>query len=123
MKRVTIQGVAGCFHDAAAREYFKGEDIETVECDTFPLLFEALSCDASMIGIVAIENTIAGSLLQNHELLRLSNLQIVGEQNCAFHMYWRHYPTKPSTSSPKQTPTPLRSCSVSSSCAVTQISK
>lgn len=79
-KRVTIQGVAGCFHDAAAREYFKGEDIETVECDTFPQLFETLSCDASMLGIVAIENTIAGSLLQNHELLRLSNLQIVGEQ-------------------------------------------
>ena len=79
-KRVTIQGVAGCFHDAAAREYFNGEDIEAVECDSFPLLFEALSCDASMIGIVAIENTIAGSLLQNHELLRLSNLQIVGEQ-------------------------------------------
>ena len=79
-KRVTIQGVAGCFHDAAAREYFKGEDIEAVECDTFPQLFETLSCDASMLGIVAIENTIAGSLLQNHELLRLSNLQIIGEQ-------------------------------------------
>lgn len=79
-KRVTIQGVAGCFHDVAAREYFKGEDIEAVECDTFPQLFETLSCDASMLGIVAIENTIAGSLLQNHELLRLSNLQIVGEQ-------------------------------------------
>lgn len=79
-KRVTIQGVAGCFHDVAAREYFKGEDIEAVECDTFPQLFETLSCDASMLGIVAIENTIAGSLLQNHELLRLSNLQIIGEQ-------------------------------------------
>lgn len=79
-KRVTIQGVAGCFHDAAAREYFKGEDIDAVECDTFPQLFETLSCDASMLGIVAIENTIAGSLLQNHELLRLSNLQIIGEQ-------------------------------------------
>jgi len=79
-KRVTIQGVAGCFHDAAAREFFKGEDIEAVECDTFPQLFETLSCDASMLGIVAIENTIAGSLLQNHELLRLSNLQIIGEQ-------------------------------------------
>lgn len=79
-KRVTIQGVAGCFHDAAAREYFKGEDIETIECNTFPELFDTLSCDASMMGIVAIENTIAGSLLQNHELLRLSNLQIIGEQ-------------------------------------------
>ena len=79
-KRVTIQGVAGCFHDAAAREYFSGEEIETIPCDTFPGMFEMLSCDASLLGIVAIENTIAGSLLQNHELLRNSNLQIIGEQ-------------------------------------------
>lgn len=79
-KRVTIQGVAGCFHDAAAREYFTGEDIETIPCDTFPEMFESLACDASLLGIVAIENTIAGSLLQNHELLRMSNLQVIGEQ-------------------------------------------
>lgn len=80
IKRVTIQGVAGCFHDAAAREYFKGETIETIECDSFPEMFNTLSNDASLLGIVAIENTIAGSLLQNHELLRLSNLQVIGEQ-------------------------------------------
>lgn len=79
MKRVTIQGIAGCFHDAAARAYFKGEEIETVECETFPDMFETLDGDASLIGIVAIENTIAGSLLTNHELLRRSNLRVVGE--------------------------------------------
>lgn len=78
-KRVTIQGVAGCYHDAAAREYFNGEEITTIPCDSFPLMFESLDNDASLIGILAIENTIAGSLLQNHELLRRSNLQIVGE--------------------------------------------
>lgn len=78
-KRVTIQGVAGCYHDAAAREYFKGEEITTIPCDSFPEMFDVLDNDASLIGILAIENTIAGSLLQNHELLRRSNLQIVGE--------------------------------------------
>lgn len=78
-KRITIQGVEGCFHDAAAREYFAGEAVDTVPCDTFHDMFDMLSADASMYGIMAIENTIAGSLLQNHELLRLSNLQIVGE--------------------------------------------
>lgn len=78
-KRVTIQGVAGCFHDAAARSYFSEEEIETIPFDTFPLMFDALSVDASLLGIVAIENTIAGSLLQNHEMLRKSNLTIVGE--------------------------------------------
>lgn len=79
MKRVTIQGVAGCFHDDAAREYFKNEEIETIPCCTFNSMFETLKCDASLYGIVAIENTIAGSILQNHELLRISNLTIIGE--------------------------------------------
>lgn len=78
-KRVTIQGEPGCFHDAAAREYFAGEDIETIPCETFISMFDKLKTDASLYGIVAIENTIAGSLLQNHELLRQSNLSIVGE--------------------------------------------
>ena len=77
--RVAIQGVAGCFHDAAAREYFEGQDIETVPCETFNGMFNLLKSDASMLGILAIENTIAGSLLQNHELLRQSNMTIVGE--------------------------------------------
>ena len=78
-KRVAIQGVAGCFHDAAAREYFHGEDIETVPCETFRLMMERLDADASLLGIMAIENTIAGSLLQNHELIRRSHAVVVGE--------------------------------------------
>lgn len=79
--RVAIQGVAGCFHDAAARQYFQDREIETVPCESFHSLFDSLAADASMMGIVAIENTIAGSLLANHELLRQSNLSIVGEHS------------------------------------------
>ena len=79
MKRVTIQGEPGCFHEAAARQYFKNEEIETIPCETFTSMFDTLNNDASLIGTLAIENTIAGSLLQNHELLRKSNLAIVGE--------------------------------------------
>ncbi|MBQ0031106.1 MAG: prephenate dehydratase [Paludibacteraceae bacterium] len=80
MKRqVAIQGVAGCFHDIAARAYFKNDEVETVPCNTFRQLFDSVKNDQQMIGIVAIENTIAGSLLQNHNLLRDSGLQIVGE--------------------------------------------
>lgn len=78
-KKITIQGVSGCFHDAAARNYFEGEEIETIPCETFPAMFDMLAMDASLIGILAIENTIAGSLLQNHELLRQSNLRVIGE--------------------------------------------
>ena len=78
-KRVTIQGIAGCYHEAAARAYFVEEEIETVACATFAEMFDRMAHDRSLLGIIAIENTIAGSLLQNHELLRKSNLNIVGE--------------------------------------------
>ncbi len=77
--KVTIQGVAGCFHDAAAREYFAGREVTTLPFDTFAEMFDALDSDASLVGIVAIENTIAGSLLQNHEMLRQSSQRIIGE--------------------------------------------
>ena len=77
--RVAIQGIAGCYHDAAAREYFAGRNITAVEFESFPALFEAVHYDASLLGIVAIENTIAGSILPNHELLRQSDVRILGE--------------------------------------------
>ena len=84
MKRqITIQGVAGCYHDAAARNYFALNypryEIEIIPCDTFCEMFQQLDADTNLLGIMAIENTIAGALLQNHELLRKSSLRIVGE--------------------------------------------
>lgn len=79
MKRVAIQGEKGCFHETAARGYFGGEEIEIVPCRTFDALFERVGGGDAPYGIVAIENTIAGSLLQNHELLRSSGLHIIGE--------------------------------------------
>ena len=78
-KRIAIQGEPGCFHDAAARYFFSNEEVETIPCETFIGMFDLLRTDASLLGIVAIENTIAGSLLQNHELLRQCNQTIVGE--------------------------------------------
>lgn len=78
-KRVAIQGVPGCFHDAAAHSFFAGEGVEIVPCDTFADLFDSLSADPGLLGVVAIENTIAGSILPNHELLRRSGKEIVGE--------------------------------------------
>lgn len=79
MKQVAIQGFSGAFHEIAARQFFSGEEIEIVPCVTFRELFDRLNNDQDMLGIVAIENTIAGSLLQNHNLLRQSGCMIVGE--------------------------------------------
>ncbi|MFR9503361.1 MAG: prephenate dehydratase [Rikenellaceae bacterium] len=80
MKKITIQGVEGCYHEVAARKYFEGEEIGVIPCATFGKLFETMAADRSLLGIAAIENTIAGSLLQNHNLLSDSSLRIVGEQ-------------------------------------------
>lgn len=79
MKRIAIQGGLGAYHEIAARDYFMGEELEIVPCTTFRDIFEEAEKDASLIGIMAIENTIAGSLLQNHDLLKKSELQIAGE--------------------------------------------
>ncbi|MDE6811648.1 MAG: prephenate dehydratase [Muribaculaceae bacterium] len=81
--QVTIQGIAGCFHDAAAREFFSIHaphiNVDPIDCESFPEMFRQLGQDHSLVGIMAIENTIAGALLQNHELLRSSDLKIIGE--------------------------------------------
>ena len=79
MKRIAIQGVSGAFHEIAAREYFCDEQIDILPCETFKNLFDAIEQDESLLGIIAIENTIAGSLLQNHNLLRESGCLIIGE--------------------------------------------
>ncbi|EGQ16315.1 prephenate dehydratase [Prevotella dentalis DSM 3688] len=79
MKRVAIQGIPGSFHDIAVRQYFEGEQIQLICCSTFEDVFENIKRDPTVIGMLAIENTIAGSLLHNYDLLRASNTTIVGE--------------------------------------------
>ena len=79
MKRIAIQGFAGSFHDMAARQYFKGEQTQLICCSTFEQVFDKIKRDPTAVGMVAIENTIAGSLLHNYELLRNSGTTVVGE--------------------------------------------
>lgn len=78
MKQIAIQGFYGSFHDIAAHLYF-GENVETIPCDTFKESVDWVANHESGLGAIAIENTIAGSLLQNHHLLEESGLWIVGE--------------------------------------------
>ena len=79
MKRIAIQGFLGSFHDIAAHQYFAGEQIQLICCATFEEVFENIKRDPTVLGLIAIENTIAGSLLHNYELLRASGTTIVGE--------------------------------------------
>ena len=79
MRKIAIQGTLGSYHDIAAHKYFENEEIELICCATFEEVFESIRRDSQTIGMTAIENTIAGSLLHNYELLKQSNVQIVGE--------------------------------------------
>jgi prephenate dehydratase len=83
MKTIAIQGIKGAYHETAARMYFeksRGEAIDILPCNHFKDVIAAVKKDPNTIGIMAIENTIAGSLLQNHELIRESDLVVTGEQ-------------------------------------------
>ena len=76
---VSIQGFEGSFHQMAAREYF-GQDVKVIPCSTFREVVKiAASKKESMGGVMAIENSIAGSILPNYTLLQKSSLIITGE--------------------------------------------
>ena len=79
MKKVAIQGIKGSFHDIAAHQYFADEDIDLILCNKFEEIFNAMEENPEVLGLMAIENTIAGSLLHNYELLRESGMEIIGE--------------------------------------------
>lgn len=76
--KIAIQGIKGAFHEIAAKEYF-GDDIETINCNKFKQIFEAVQTGEAAYGIFAIENTIAGSILGNYGLLKDSKVKIIGE--------------------------------------------
>jgi prephenate dehydratase len=75
---IAIQGIAGSFHDEAAQDYFK-DGIEILPCETFRDLIKAVAQNRAGFAVMAIENTVAGTILPNYALLRNSNLQIIGE--------------------------------------------
>lgn len=79
MKRVAIQGGLGAYHGIAAENFFEGEEVEIIPCVTFKDIFKLIKKEPNVLGIMAIENTIAGSLLPNYELLREHKYLIAGE--------------------------------------------
>lgn len=84
--RVAIQGIATSFHEVAALTYFD-EPIETVECLSFHQLCESLKNDSADFAVMAIENSIAGSILPNYFLLQEYHFSIVGELYIPIHMH------------------------------------
>ncbi len=84
--RVAIQGIATSFHEVAALTYFD-EPIEIVECLSFHKLCETLKNGKADVAIMAIENSIAGSILPNYFLLQEYHFTIAGELYLPIHMH------------------------------------
>lgn len=82
MKKISIQGVKGCFHEQAARLFYEehGHVVpEIVECLTFDDLYGSMDRGEADAAVMAIENTVSGGLLPNFELLRKYDRKIKGE--------------------------------------------
>ena len=81
-RKVAIQGVKGCFHEQAARQFYEEHARLVpgiVECATFDGLYRSMDLGDADAAVMAIENTVSGGLLPNFELLRKYDRKIKGE--------------------------------------------
>jgi prephenate dehydratase len=78
MPRVSFQGIAGAYSEEAIRQFF-GSDVESVPCRTFSELFVAVEEGSADFGMLPIENSLAGSVVQSYELLMEHDLRVRAE--------------------------------------------
>jgi len=76
---IAIQGSLGAFHEVATHEYFPEREINFHQCTDFPQITNLTKSGGVDYGIIAIENTVAGSIIPNFELIRKSKVKICGE--------------------------------------------
>jgi prephenate dehydratase len=79
--RIAIQGERGSFHEMAAKQYFRPEEIVVHPCTTFDTTITAVLQSEADVALIAIENVRAGSILYNYSLIRESGLKVLGEHN------------------------------------------
>ncbi len=77
--KIAIQGVRGAFHEKAAREYFSNQNVEIVEKMTFEETLDSVTDFESDYAMMAIENTISGTIHANLTLLKQKDVKICGE--------------------------------------------
>ena len=92
--KIAIQGVRACFHDVAARKYFSSSEVSAVECVSFPVLCKTLDQRGADYAVMAIENTIAGSILANYSLLQTYGFKILGETYLRIEMSFMALPNQ-----------------------------
>ena len=76
--KIAIQGYEGCFHQIVAHKFF-GTNIETLPCDTFREVARKVKNGEADYGVMAIENSIAGSIIANYGILQDEDVQVSGE--------------------------------------------
>lgn len=76
--KIAIQGIKGSFHHQVAQEYFH-QNVAVNECLSFDALVDSLLNDKSQLAVMAIENSIAGSIIPNYALIDKNELHIIGE--------------------------------------------
>ena len=84
-KKIAIQGIKGSFHHQVAEEYFQSE-LLLDECMSFENLVTSLKENKTDKGVMALENSIAGSIIPNYALIDTHNLHIIGEHYLDIHM-------------------------------------
>ena len=83
-KKIAIQGIKGSFHHLVAKEYFY-DTVSVHECLSFDALVDSLLKKSSDQAVMAIENSIAGSIIPNYALIDNNNLHITGEHYINVH--------------------------------------
>ena len=83
-KIIAIQGAEGSNHHKVARDFY-GNSIQLKECMSFDALVDSLLDNSAVLGVMAIENTIAGSIIPNYALIDANNLHIIGEKYLNIH--------------------------------------
>jgi prephenate dehydratase len=83
--KIAIQGIRGSFHHQVAKEYFS-ESLELDECMSFDALVDSLILNKTQKAVMALENSIAGSIIPNYALIDRNNLHIIGEYYLDIHM-------------------------------------
>ncbi|MEA3461935.1 MAG: prephenate dehydratase [Bacteroidota bacterium] len=78
-KKIAIQGGYGAFHEIAAHHYFENEEIEILPRSTFRDMVSTLKGQQCDFGIMAIENSLAGSIIPNYNLIINTSMHITGE--------------------------------------------
>ena len=77
--KVAFQGEPGAYSEEAGYGYF--DSAEMVPCESFDAVFEAVTSGACQSGLIPIENSLAGSIHQNYDLLLRHELYIIGEHS------------------------------------------